>query len=286
MQKFFSFLLKHNAYLLLLLYCGIALLLIRFEQDDMLSKIRSGGTELQASINEKISSYGYLLNLRGENERLLKINAEMLSRTLRSETALRNEKARRALLADSTFDTSGYIIARVIDRKFSSRENMLLIDAGKDRGIRPDMTVLTPHGLVGRVVFVSRHYAGVMPVIHSDFKVSVMSDRSSALGILSWNGGAEHLAQIEHIPISSPLKKGELMLTTDFSTFAPSGIPVGRIVRIKPDKLFYDITVRLAVDFSTLTHVLVAPAKKDPEKIEMLESVLPQDKPAIINPVN
>ncbi|NTU87233.1 MAG: rod shape-determining protein MreC [Chlorobiaceae bacterium] len=286
MQKFFSFLLKHNAYLFLLLYCGIALLLIRFEQDDMLSKIRSGGTELQASINEKISSYGYLLNLRGENERLLKINAEMLSRTLRSETALRNEKARRALLADSTFDTSGYIIARVIDRKFSSRENMLLIDAGKDRGIRPDMTVLTPHGLVGRVVFVSRHYAGVMPVIHSDFKVSVMSDRSSALGILSWNGGAEHLAQIEHIPISSPLKKGELMLTTDFSTFAPSGIPVGRIVRIKPDKLFYDITVRLAVDFSTLTHVLVAPAKKDPEKIEMLESVLPQDKPAIINPVN
>jgi rod shape-determining protein MreC len=285
-QKFFSFLLKHNAYLFLLLYCGIALLLIRFEQDDMLSKIRSGGTELQASINEKISSYGYLLNLRGENERLLKINAEMLSRTLRSETALRNEKARRALLADSTFDTSGYIIARVIDRKFSSRENMLLIDAGKDRGIRPDMTVLTPHGLVGRVVFVSRHYAGVMPVIHSDFKVSVMSDRSSALGILSWNGGAEHLAQIEHIPISSPLKKGELMLTTDFSTFAPSGIPVGRIVRIKPDKLFYDITVRLAVDFSTLTHVLVAPAKKDPEKIEMLESVLPQDKPAIINPVN
>ncbi len=286
MQKFFSFLLKHNAYLLLLLYCGIALLLIRFEQDDMLSKIRSGGTELQASINEKISSYGYLLNLRGENERLLKINAEMLSRTLRSETALRNEKARRALLADSTFDTSGYIIARVIDRKFSSRENMLLIDAGRDRGIRPDMTVLTPHGLVGRVVFVSRHYAGVLPVIHSDFKVSVMSDRSSALGILSWNGGAEHLAQIEHIPISSPLKKGELMLTTDFSTFAPSGIPVGRIVRIKPDKLFYDITVRLAVDFSTLTHVLVAPAKKDPEKIEMLESVLPQDKPAIINPVN
>ncbi|MCF8383628.1 MAG: rod shape-determining protein MreC [Chlorobium sp.] len=286
MQKFFKFLIKHNAYLLLLLYCSIALLLIRFEQDDMLSKIRSAGTELRASIDEKISSYGYLFNLRRENERLLKINAEMLSRILRSETALRNQKARRALLADSTFDTSGYIIARVIDRKFSSRENMLLIDAGTTHGIRKDMTVLTPHGLVGRVVFVSEHYASVLPLIHSDFKVSVMSDRSNALGILSWNGGAEHLAQIDHIPISSPLKKGELMLTTDFSTFSPSGIPVGRIVRIKPDKLFYDITIRLAVDFSTLTYVLVAPAKKNPEKIEMLESVLPQDKPAIINPVN
>lgn len=286
MQKFFKFLLKHNAYLFLLLYCSIALLLIRFEQDDVLSKIRNGSTELQASVNEKISSYGYLFNLREENERLLKINAEMLSRALRNEAALRNENARKTLLSDSTFDSSGYVIARVIDRKFSSKENMLLIDAGRNRGILPDMTVLTPRGLVGRVVAVSEHYARVMPVIHNDFKVSVISAKSNATGILSWNGGAEHIAHIEHIPISSPLKRGELMLTTDFSTFSPGGIPVGRIVRIRPDKLFYAIDVWLSVNFSTLTHVLVAPLKKDPEKLEMLQGTLPGDKPAIINPEN
>jgi len=285
-QKFFNFLVKHNAYLLLLLYCSVALLVIRFEQDDLLSKIRSGGTELQASISDKITSYGYLFNLRKENERLMKINAELLSNVLRDQTVLHDEKNRRALFADSAAASSGYITARVIDRKFSSRENMLLIDAGKKRGIRRDMTVLTPQGLVGRVIFVSDNYAKVMPVIHSDFKVSVSSDRSNALGILSWNGGAEHLAAIEHVPISSPLKKGEMMLTTDFSTFSPRSIPVGRVIRIKPDKLFYRIDIRLAVDFSSLTYVLVAPLKTDPEKIEAFHEDLPQEQPGITNPVN
>lgn len=286
MQKFFNFLLKHNAYLLLLLYCSIAVLVIRFEQDDLLSKIRSGGTELQASVNDKITSYGYLFNLRKENERLMKINAELLSKLLRHQTALHDEKNRIAMLSDSTTGGSGYITARVIDRKFSSRENMLLIDAGRKKGIRRDMTVLTPQGLVGRVVFVSDNYAKVMPAIHSDFKVSVSSDRSNALGILSWNGGAEHLAAIEHVPISSPLKKGEMMLTTDFSTFSPRGIPVGRVIRIKPDKLFYNIDIQLSVDFSSLTYVLVAPLKKDPEKFEAFNEELPQEQTGIINPVD
>jgi len=216
----------------------------------------------------------------------MKINAELLSKVLRDQTALHDEKNRRALFADSAAASSGYITARVIDRKFSSRENMLLIDAGKKRGIRRDMTVLTPQGLVGRVIFVSDNYAKVMPVIHSDFKVSVSSDRSNALGILSWNGGAEHLAAIEHVPISSPLKKGEMMLTTDFSTFSPRSIPVGRVIRIKPDKLFYSIDIRLAVDFSSLTYVLVAPLKKDTEKIEAFNGDMPQEQPGIINTVN
>lgn len=271
---------------MLLLYCGIALLCIRFEQEDLLSRLRGSATEFEASINERIVSYGYLLNLRGENERLMRINTELLARSLRNERALRTENARRAMLADSTFDASRYVIARVIDRKFSSRENMLVIDAGRNRGIRPDMTVLTPKGLVGRVVSVTDRYATVMPLIHTDFKVSVISSTSNAMGILAWNGGAEHLASVEHVPISSPLRRGEEMLTTDFSTFSPGGIPVGRIVRIKPDKLFYTIDIRLAVDFSTLTHVLVAPAKREQEELDLLEGIMPQGKPATINPLN
>jgi len=285
-QKFLSFLVRHNAYLLLLLYCGIALLVIRFEQDDVVSKIRGSFTEVGASVNEQIVSYGYLLNLRKENERLMLLNTELLSKCLRNERMLRDSKARSALFADSSFDASGYVVARVIDRKFSARENILMIDAGKNRGIRPDMAVLTPKGLVGRVVYVTERHAAVMPVIHTDFKVSVISSASSAMGILAWNGGAEHLASIEHMPISSPLKRGEEMLTTDFSTFAPGGIPVGRVVRIRPDKLFYNIDIRLAVDFSTLSYVLVAPVKRDQEKPVLPDNIMPQGEPSTINPVN
>jgi len=285
-QKFISFLVRHNVYLLLLLYCSIALLAVRFERDNLASRISGSAKEIEASINERIMSYGYLLNLRKENERLMRLNTELLSQSLRNERLLSDAKARSALLADSSFDTAGYVVARVIDRKFSARENMLMINAGKNQGIRPDMAVLTPKGLVGRVVSVTERYAAIMPLIHTDFKVSVISSESNAMGILAWNGGAEHLASIEHVPISSPLKQGEEILTTDFSTFSPGGIPVGRVVRIRPDKLFYTIDIRLAVDFSTLSYVLVAPAKKDQEKLDLLDSVMSQGEPATINPVN
>ena len=46
--------------------------------------------------------------------------------------------------------------------------------------------------------------------------------------------------------------------------------PVGKVVRIQPDKLFYTVEVKLAVDFSSLTHVLIAPLKIETEKIEMI----------------
>jgi len=110
-----------------------------------------------------------------------------------------------------------------------------------------------------------------MPVINSDFKVSVVSGKSNSMGLLSWNGGNESIAQIEHIPISSNLKLNEQVLTSDFSTFASRGIPVGKVVRIQPDKLFYTVEVKLAVDFSSLTHVLIAPLKIETEKIEMIK---------------
>ncbi|MFZ4526462.1 MAG: rod shape-determining protein MreC, partial [Chlorobium sp.] len=158
---------------------------------------------------------------------------------------------------------------RVVDRKFSDRENMLLINAGWTNGIQKDMTVLVPEGLVGRVTAVSEHYAKVMPVISTDFKVSVVSDSSSCMGILSWNGGQEFIAQVEHIPISSHLKLNERIVTSDFSTFSVRGVPVGRVVRIRPDKLFYNVDVQLAVDFSSLTQVLIAPMKREPEKVKI-----------------
>ncbi len=235
----------------------------------MLAKLRTGGIEFTSVINEKLMSFSSLFTLKNENDRLMRVNTDLLSRVLSLETAAVDERNRRKILADTTFNASGFIMARVVDRKFSDRENMLVIDAGWKKGIKKNMTVLVPEGLVGRVTSVSEHYARVMPVIHTDFKVSVVSDSTSNMGVLTWSEGRESIAQVEHIPISSRLKLNERIVTSDFSTFSIRGIPVGRVVRIKPDNLFYTVDVRLAVDFSSLTQVLIAPLKIEPEKIEI-----------------
>ena len=270
MQKFFTLFARYNSYLLFVVYCGISLLFIKFQDDNLLTKLRTNGMEFSAFITDKMMSYSYVLNLKEENDRLMRINTELLTRVMNMETAASDERTRQKILADTTLHASKFIMARVVNRKFNDRENMLLINAGWKDGIKKDMTVLTPEGLVGRVSTVSEHFAKVLPVINSDFKVSVVSDKSNSMGLLSWNGGNESIAQIEHIPISSNLKLNEQVLTSDFSTFASRGIPVGKVVRIQPDKLFYTVEVKLAVDFSSLTHVLIAPLKIETEKIEMI----------------
>ena len=270
MQKFSTLFFKYNTYLLFVVYCGISFLFIKFQDDDLLTKLHNNGMEATAFITDKMMSYSYVLNLKEENDRLMRINTELLSRVLNTQTAAFDERTRQKILADTTLNASKFIMARVVNRKFSDRENMLLINAGWRDGIKKEMTVLTPEGLVGRVSTVSEHFAKVMPVINADFKVSVVSGSSNSMGLLSWNGGNESIAQVEHIPISSNLKLNEQILTSDFSTFASRGIPVGKVVRIQPDKLFYTVEVKLAVDFSSLTHVLIAPLKIEAEKIEMI----------------
>jgi rod shape-determining protein MreC len=271
-RKFFTLFVEYNTWMLFLLYCSIAFLFIRLQQNDVQNSLHSEGIEFSAAVNEQLMKFNSLFTLKNENERLMRVNTDLLSRVLTLETTTVDERNQNKILADTTCNASDFIMARVVDRKFSDRENMLVIDAGWRKGIKKEMTVLVPEGLVGRVTSVSENYAKVMPVIHPDFKVIVVADSCSSMGILSWSGGKEFIAQVEHIPISSHLKLNERLVTSDFSTFSIRGIPVGRVIRIKPDNLFYDVDVRLAVDFSTLTQVLVAPLKIEPEKIRIMSN--------------
>jgi len=78
----------------------------------------------------------------------------LYAKILSAEDSLRNEADRLRIISSKAEGLKPFIIARVVDRQFSNRENMLLIDGGRSRGIGTDMTVIDARGLVGRVVAV------------------------------------------------------------------------------------------------------------------------------------
>jgi rod shape-determining protein MreC len=266
----FRFIAKHTAYLYFLLYCGISIMLMQLQRKETLDAIRLRGLAINASVAEQISSITGIFTLRQDNEQLLLQNARLFSQVMHQQAELRDAKAMQAAVTNAPEWARQFKIARVVDRRFSATDNMLVIDSGARQGITRDMTVLTPDGLIGRVTEVSENYAKVLPVINKDFMVSVVSDSTRTLGLLSWQNGDERIAHMEHVPISSSLKVGEQITTSDYSTFAIRGIPVGRVVRISKDKLFCNIDIRLAVDFSSLSYVLVSPAKPSREKLEIM----------------
>ena len=270
MPKVFKFFSNNNAYLLLLLYCGIAGLLIRFEDDYSLKSLLSRGTELRATLSKGLSDISLYINLKKENEKLTQQNSALLADVIVKGNVLRDSATVNRAIDFMEKSQVRLIPARVVERRFDTKENVLIINAGSGQGIEKDMAVLTPDGLVGRVVQVSNNYAKVMPVIHSEFSVSVVSDSNSTHGILRWNGGEEQTAQMYYVPLSSSIQDNEKIYTADFSTFALHGIPVGKVVEVIPEKQFYKISVRLGVNFSALTHVLVAEKTTDPEKVELM----------------
>ena len=269
MTKFFRFF-NNNAYLLLLLYCSIAGLLIKFEDSYSLKNFLSRGTELRAFISQRLSDISLYFNLDEENEKLTLQNSKLIADVIAQGNILRdsarvNHTAR--FIADKPIS---FTPARVVERRFNTRENVLIINAGSKQGLEPDMAVLTPDGLVGRVIQVSNNYAKVMPVIHSEFSVSVVSGSNNTHGILRWNGEQEQIAQIHYVPLSSSIQAQEAVYTADFSTFALRGIPVGKVLEVVPEKQFYRINVLLGVNFSALTYVLVARKTADPEKVGLM----------------
>ena len=269
MTKFFGFF-NNNAYLLLLLYCSIAGLLIKFEDSYSLKNLLSRGTELRAFISQRLSDISLYFNLDEENEKLTLQNSKLIADAIAQgnilrDSALVNHTAR--FIADKPIS---FTPARGVERRFNTRENVLIINAGSKQGVEPDMAVLTPDGLVGRVIQVSNNYAKVMPVIHSEFSVSVVSGSNNTHGILRWNGEQEQIAQIHYVPLSSSIQAQETVYTADFSTFALRGIPVGKVLEVVPEKQFYRINVLLGVNFSALTYVLVARKTADPEKVGLM----------------
>ncbi len=272
MSKVSKYFIAHNSYLLLFIYCVISGILIRYNEITTLQSLQSGAMELRSGLSEKITGIGQYFTLTKQNEQLMQQNARLLSEVLFQESMLKDSVEIRKLLEFRDKNPVRFITAKVVDRRFDSKENMLIVNAGSNQGVRRDMAVLTPDGLIGRVIMVSSNYSRVMPVIHTDFSVSVVSDSNRTNGILQWQGESERYASLLHVPLSSALGNNENIYTSDFSTFALQAIPVGRIVKLEEGKQFYDITVELAVDFSSLHYVLIAEKTVDQEKLDIMQT--------------
>ena len=156
-----------------------------------------------------------------------------------------------------------------------------MIDKGEQDGIGKDWGVVAPQGVVGRVVGVGKNYALVQSAINTDFRTSVVFQKPDAtlegnLGIFSWQGGDMRYGRVNYIPETASLSQGDRALTSSSSTVFPPGFLVGVLEENDPTPRegFYDIEIKLAVDFSALSYVYVV---RNPvnEQIDSLYQQIP-----------
>ncbi|WP_400194185.1 rod shape-determining protein MreC [Hymenobacter sp. B81] len=149
--------------------------------------------------------------------------------------------------------------ARVINQSLRRVDNYLTLNVGSRQGVRPGMGVLTAAGVVGRVRQVSEHYATVTSVLHSKTTLSAKIKRDNTFGTIRWLGDDPTHASLDYIPRQNVLVRGDSVVTSGYNAIFPEGILIGTIDRYvkEPDKNFWTVDVRLAVNFANLTYVYV-----------------------------
>jgi rod shape-determining protein MreC len=129
------------------------------------------------------------------------------------------------------------------------------IDKGTRDGLRPDMAVVSPLGVVGRVVVPSARSAKVQLLIDRNAAAGAIVERSRAQGIVV--GGDDRL-RMDYVSEAFELAVGDVVVTSGIDGIFPKGFVIGTIDAIeKSGGAYRRIGIKPAVDFSSLEEVLV-----------------------------
>ena len=202
------------------------------------------------------TNYAYLRGVRRENREL---RGEL--ERMKIEQARLNEDATmarrvQALLGFKEQYVDSTIAAQVIGTSGSEQSRILYIDKGSNDGIKPDMAVITPTGIVGKIVQSAPEWSQVLPINDQFSGVGAALKDSRLQGILK--GAPNGATTLQYIMSDEKVVPGEEVITSGGDRIFPKGLPVGTVASVAPGKdLFLNIRVIPAAHLDRLEEVLI-----------------------------
>lgn len=219
------------------------------------------------SIDEWRSNFTNFINLRIENEKLKAENVYLRNSIAYSDSLISlYDQIQGDTSYIDTLSTPGksrkisysYISAKVIRNSTNRPDNYFYLDKGSVHGITEQMAVMGPEGIVGVVIQTTKHYSVGMSVLNSKFETTPILKRLGLReGVLKWDGTNSRSLSLDEISRTEKVKKGDLVLTSNYSTIFPPYQPIGKVKRINSNtsSQFLEIEVELATDFNKLNNV-------------------------------
>lgn len=152
-----------------------------------------------------------------------------------------------------------YLPALVVINTVASESNFIQLERGYNQGVRKDMGVIGPLGIIGKVVSVSENYSVVMSLLNRNSKVSAMFKRGKEQNTsnISWDGKDANYLIMEKVSKAVDVKKGDTVVTSNYSPSFPSMLMIGTVADIKTDAIGnnYTLKIKAASNFNALQHV-------------------------------
>ncbi|HSI83920.1 MAG TPA: rod shape-determining protein MreC [Candidatus Methylacidiphilales bacterium] len=206
-----------------------------------------------------------------EVDRLRKENAEMQVKMQLAGDLQKKVDSLQEQLNFKKESMYSVVAARVIGRDPVTWWNKLIINRGHNDNITPDMPVVTPRGVIGKVGIVKPDFAEVILMIDTNCKISSVIQETNEQGIVVGEGSVQGegnfhqgkpRAKITFISRKAQIGPNQLVYTSSMGGVFPPGLPVGIISEIVNNKqsnfgLYQEALVEPVVDFSKIDHVFV-----------------------------
>jgi rod shape-determining protein MreC len=152
-------------------------------------------------------------------------------------------------------------LARVIVRDPANWWRSLEIDLGSRDGLRANLAVLNADGLIGRVQSVGETRSQVVLLGDPNLRVSAMVTTGET-GIVTAGSSSpqdEGMIDLDFLSGASSARPGQSVVTWGEGGVFPPGIPIGKIVDVRPKEygLSTEARVKLAANMSALEEVWV-----------------------------
>src|SRR5467141_4831569 len=145
--------------------------------------------------------------------------------------------------------------ARVIGTGAGTASLTTLLDRGERNGIRKNMGVITPDGVVGKVVEAYPNASQVLLLTDKESGVGAMLAESRIQSPVGGQG--EPLLVLKFVPNVDEVNPGERVVTSGMDRIFPRDLPVGTVMEIKPGNPFKQIRVKPAANLERLEEVFV-----------------------------
>ena len=277
MDALFSFVFRFRAFLLFFALEIISISLIINNNRQQSSVFFNTSNYYAAQILKASNQFNDYFHLGDVNKSLAAENALLRKQLLQEKQ--RNFGANVRPVEDATIAGKYQVsLAKVINSTTKNTRNYVTIEKGTLDGILPDMGVISPNGVVGRVKSCTPHLSLVSSALNIDQPISAQIKSNKYVSYVLWDGKSPQFAKFKDVTKAIKVVVGDTIVTSGFNDFFPEGTMIGKVEKVIDDKsaTFHDITVRLSTDFNSLSYVYVIGNKLKLELDTLTQQLDPQ----------
>jgi|TARA_B100000315_G_scaffold182629_1_gene171544 rod shape-determining protein MreC len=238
-------------------------------QSDLLDDIRSGLTYLVTPIfaianypsrttEAVVDFFASRGSLRRENDALRRDQLLLKAQTQKMAVLAAENERLRDLLGSSEKLADNVLVAEIIGIDPDPDSQVVILDKGKKADVIVGQPLLDAEGLMGQVIETGAYSSRVMLITDVSHSVPIQVNRNNIRIIAVGTGKVDEL-ELVHVPHTSDIRVGDLLVSSGLGGRFPVGYPVATVTQVihDPGKPFAIVKAKPSALLDRSRHVLL-----------------------------